>query len=330
MNAQNYDLLPLDRKDEDTKKFIRELSLSAYDDIYMAKEFPHDRANSGIFNDANFDDDLSAIILVEDKKAGAFVISHEQESDAWELGFFHILPEFQKKGLGSAILSDVEKKMKDSEWQKITMKFHSPRSLTNGVPAFRGDVLSFFTKRGYYIKEHAAGAYINTPTQFMCDEDKIKSIIESNMKDGFGAVNTTVEKGDYDSVLKKAIELCEREERGGWKRFFSESYSARERTGMTIIEKDNEAVAVAGYSFEPESPTVWGYAPQWGPLLADSRYRGRGLASWVIYSSLKEQFSNGAKETILWTGVNSVPAKIYQKFGFRLLCPWFALEKKII
>jgi GNAT superfamily N-acetyltransferase len=329
MRNINYNLIPFDRDNEETRIFIQELSLSAYDDLYTAKKFPHDRANYGIFSEDHFDADLSSLIIVDGQKVGAIVMAHEAGCEAWELGLFHILPDFQKQGIGSAALGELEEKVKQSDWSGITMKFHSPRSLSNGVPAFGGGMLSFLTKRGYYVKENVAGAYINTPSQFQFDKNKIESIIARNTQEGFTEKDLTQDSADYASNLKKAFELCEREDMKGWQKFFSESYSIKERTGISIIEKDGEVVAVAAYCFEPESPTVWGYTPQWGPLLADSRFRGRGLASWVIYNSLQAQFSNGVSETILWTGVNSLPAKIYQSFGFRLLCPWFALEKKL-
>ena len=326
---RNYNLIEFDRTNLMHREFTKNLVMSCYTDRYTAKEFPHARAETGIFNPENYDEDLSRIIMVNGKMAGILVLVHARDASVWELGLFHIRPELQRQGIGSSVLAEAETWVRKTAWSVISMYFHSPRSLVNGVPAFRGDVLSFFTKRGFYIKEQVAGAYINTPNQFCFDKEKLCGIIERNQKDGYLARDVTADDHDYGEVRKKTAQLCTREKRTGWQRFFSEDFPASERIGISVIEKDDNVVAVAGYNFAPVSPTVWGYTPQWGPLLADTHHRKRGLATWVIHNSLNRQFEKGVSEVILWTGVNSIPSKLYESFGFRLLCPWFCLEKQL-
>lgn len=326
-----YEIVPFERGNDETRTFVKELLLLSYDDPYAAKEFPWRRAEHGLFNCAHFEGDLSAIIRQAGRNIGAVVLTRPVESSAWELGLFHILPEFQRRGIGSSVLEEIEEKVAESGFPRISMRFHSPRSLVNGIPAFRQDVLDFFTKRGYRMRDNVAGAYVNTPARFNshCDKDKLAHVIKAGKDEGFRALNVRREDNDYENIRYKAVELCSREKHENWKRFLELAYTEEERTGISIIEKEGKAAAVAAYSFLPAPPTVWGYVPQWGPLLTDSNHRKKGLAAWVIANSLSAQFENGAGETMLWTEVGGHPSKIYESFGFRLLCPWYAIEKEL-
>jgi hypothetical protein len=119
----------------------------------------------------------------------------------------------QNKVLGSAVLKEAEKWVGKTPWPAISMYFHSPRSVVNGIPAFKGEVLTFFTKRGYYIKKQVAGAYINTPCQFCFDAEKIEEITVRNKKDGYTLRSVSINDHDYFKICEKSAAFCATENR---------------------------------------------------------------------------------------------------------------------
>jgi GNAT superfamily N-acetyltransferase len=323
-------LAVIDRKNKEHAEYIRNSLMECYsNDPRAAKRFPDARARHCFMNGENFKEDFSRFIVVDNERCGFFFVGRNAKTEPWELGFLWVEEGRRGQGLGTEALLLIEKEIQKSEVKKLVTVPHSKRSPVNGVPGFNPSVLSFFVKRGYFVKSMAAGAYQLSPWNFNCDFDRIAARNKKNENEGFRIADVKSDDADYDDIRDKAEKLCMREGHAGWTAFFHEEYSKQERECICSVLHGEDAVAVCAYSLEPCSPGIWGWGPQWGPLLADSRFRGKGLAGWVITESLKRQFVHGAKEVTLWTTVDSNNSRMYEKYGFRLSMPWFSLEKEI-
>ncbi|OGV31630.1 MAG: hypothetical protein A2020_01860 [Lentisphaerae bacterium GWF2_45_14] len=324
-------LTVLDRNNVEHQDYIRRSLMECYqDDPRAAKSFPEARAQCGFMNGKNYIEDFSRIITIGQEKIGFFLVGRDGAGQPWELGFLWITESKRKQGLGAEALRLIEEEVRKSDEKKLITVPHSKRSPVNGVPGFKPAVLHFFVKRGYTVQARAAGAYHVSPWNFNYDSDKTTARNQKNEQDGCRLVQTKINDDGYEAIRSQAEDLCRREEKAGWEAFFREDYTRREREYICAVLHGEEVAAVCAYSVEPCSPGIWGWGPQWGPLLTDSRYRGRGLAGWVITESLKRQFALGVQEVTLWTGADSNNSRMYERYGFRLSVPWFFLEKELV
>ena len=296
---------------------------------YAAKEFPEARSACGIFNEANFHDDYSYLMDIDGEYAGFFLMGRDSENTPWELGMLLVLPEYRNRGLGTIALSKIESFVGESDSKTIFSTPYSPRSILNGIPAFSPDVLHFFTSRGYAVDKRAEGLYCLDSGCFNYDKEEMARRIFVNESKGYQIKNVLAGSEDYKAICLKAAVLCEKENKDGWEKVFSRPSPQKEHSGITAILHDDALVGICAYGLEPSSSSVWGWGNQWGPLLVDSGHRSCGLGGWLIVSSLELMLGKGVREVVLWTSVGEKPSRMYEKYGFRLRCPFYSIKKTI-
>jgi len=295
---------------------------------YSAKEFPEARSTIGIFSEANFRDDYSYLMNIDGKYAGFFLMGRGAENTRWELGILLVLPEYQKRGLGTLALNKMESFVEKSDCRTIFSAPYSSRLIVNGIPAFRSDVLHFFTGRGYTVAKRAEGLYGLDSGCFNYDREEMARKISVNESKGYRVKHFLAGSEDYNSICLKVAALCEKENKDGWEKVFSGSSPKKEYSGITAILHDDALVGICAYGFEPSSSSIWGWGNQWGPLLVGSDHRSCGLGGgWLIASSLELMLEKGIRKIVLWTSVGEIPSRIYEKYGFRLRSPFYSIEK---
>jgi GNAT superfamily N-acetyltransferase len=324
----NVSFTTFDRGDRTHIDFIRVSALSCYSgEPYSAKEFPDGRAAAGIFNQDNFRNDYSCLINAGGNRAGFFLMGRAGAKAPWELGMLLIMPEYQNKGIGGTALNKMESFARKSDCPVILSSSYSQRSIVNGIPGFRADALHFFTNRGYVVQKKAEGAYLLGRENFKYNKEELNRKISANMSRGYQIKHVLADSDDYKVICMQAASLCEKEGKTGWMKIFSGPSTQKEYSGVTAILHNSKLVGFCAYGLAPSSSSVWGWGNQWGPLLVDSSSRSCGLGGWLIAGSLDVMFAQGIREVILWTTVGDMPSRIYEKYGFRLLCPFFSINK---
>jgi GNAT superfamily N-acetyltransferase len=322
------ELIPLQVTDESHRNYMIDSLLRCFrDDPYAAAAFPFARAEVGFLSPGSFPDNASLLILADGEPGGWLLAGREGSGTPWEISFLWIEEKLRGQGLGSRVLSQLENRVAASDCPELVSLPYSRRSVVKGIPAFAPEVLHFFTKRGYVVSPRAEGLYGVWRETFQDDRARRQRRETENLAAGYQLREIDRESRDYEELCSLTAELCRHESRDGWERFFREDTFATEREGLSVVIFKEDVVAACAYGFASHSPGIWGAGSQWGPLLTDSRHRGRGLAGWLIASSVARQFECGAQQVVLWTTVASDNSHMYEKYGFRLVCPWFAISK---
>jgi len=325
---KNYNLIDFDRQNEEHIAFMEKVFFANYANSHMIDKLERKTLEKRILNPEHYQDDFSKIIIANNKFIGMFNVTRPEGNNAWELGMFHIMPNWQKKGIGSAVLDEIGTMVKNSPFHILETHFFSPRTIANSIPASRGDVLHFFTKRGYQIKDDVEGTHLLSKNNFSYDKDRLNKKISSNIAEGYSVRNVKYTDSDYEGVRQMCIDACRGAGQDYWAdKCFDADFSAGEREGLSIVVKDGKAVSLCGYTLSNQALTGHAYAYTWGPMLTIPGHEGRGLAAWIIRDSLEIQFANGADFVNLWAEVGGGPAKMYEKFGFHLHSAWFMIYK---
>lgn len=274
-----------------------------------------------VFLDVNFDGEGVRVAEVDGRVVGfitAFARCYpiEDMADDSDRGFiplFAVHPDFQRKGIGTALFEDVERFLKSRGRTSVLVGPYTPNWWVPGVDvnAYPG-AIAFLEKRGYVtatrpLSMDASLVHYRRPDWV----DEKKRALES---EGISFCEFTPE------LILPLFDFLKREFPGDWQRHLRETAQRilREEYPPRHIHIALDGGSVVGFAhFEGE---------RFGPFGTAQSVRGRGIGAVLLCLTVEAMRASGLHDAyFLWTSDQS--ARIYSIAGFTETRR-FALMKK--
>ena len=213
------------------------------------------------------------------------------------VGGLVVRPELQRRGIGSALLSAVEQRLRDERCERVEIS-GGLLHLLPGVPAQAATAQAFFERHGYVFGDELHHDLLGDPST-----------------QGVPSRGVRLAR-DADELL----EFLRREFPGSWQLHAQWHLSNGGRLGDFLILDVHGQIEGFCQIFRPRAwppgpSTFW--SPDWaglGPIGVSARLRGQGLGHQLMHGSLHELALSGARTCIIdWTRL----VHFYGQFGFQ-------------
>lgn len=235
---------------------------------------------------------------------------------------------YRNKGIGRALLDNVEKYLIDVRKKKIHIDFFNPINLEWYIPGTDGhdhpntpgvDTMgpgySFFKKAGYTERTKEISMYLDL--KYFSLSDIVK---DKYMK--FKEKGITIEY--YDAKKHHGLrEFFDNLKNEYWRKEIIENLSSQNPYPVIVASHNGSVIGFTG----PIEVQDSGRGKFTG-IGVDPSYQGEGIGN-VLFFKLCESFKNeGAKFMSLFTGINNNARKMYERAGFTIVREWALFEKE--
>jgi GNAT superfamily N-acetyltransferase len=266
-----------------------------------------------ILLDDNFDSDYS-LVAKEDNVVVGFIWSIVRKVPYADVGLeknkgwiaaLLVKKEYQRKGIGSALLEAVEKRMLNNGVKNIVLGSYTPNYLFPGVDKHNYPYARYFFEKNKYKKYGEAVSMERSLFSFK----KTKKYLELSKR-----------------ILKKgyklsAFELSDAEELldflhinfpGDWAHNVKKAIIQDDAHDTILVLRDIDN-NIVGYA----QRAIDGNSDRFGPFGVKKSLRGQGLGAFLFNEMLFDMFSKGISHAyFLWTGGSA--QKFYEKNGMNV------------
>jgi GNAT superfamily N-acetyltransferase len=302
----------------DTEAVIAVLAAATPDEGITTAKFVRQ-----VLLDANFRREGSIVAREGDRVVG-FMLSIARQvplenapSDA-ERGYitlFGVLPEFQRRGIGSQMLERAEAYLKSQDCKLVMISSYAPGYFIPGVdvnayPA----ALSFLKKHGY--SEVYRPLAMETSLWSLARPSFVEEKRRALESDG-----VTIEPYRAELTLP-LLDFTAKEFPGDWVRVVRETMSRITRgeapTRLIVAHRNDEVLAFSHHDAE-----------RFGPIGVATSQRGKGLGHVLMFETLKAQKSAGYRAAwFLWSD-DKTAQRIYNVAGFKEVRRFALMRKEL-
>lgn len=274
--------------------------------------------------DDNFNSELALIALEENQVIGFALSTKRQipyldrglEPDRGWINLFFVKEEFQRQGIGTKLVFEIEKRLTNADVKNITLASYSPNYFFPGIDKNAyPNAISFFMKYGYKCTGDAVSMQRDLWNYNMSKSSLGKKA--NAEKEGFN-----FKKFTYNYSLK-LLEFLKITFGGGWKRnaLMAMQNNEAEETIWIVTDKED---AVVGFCMRKMD----GNDDRFGPFGVKEELRSHGLGGILFELMMEDMRSNKYYYLyFLWTHGDGM--RFYEKHGVNVYRRYYLYSKTI-
>jgi ribosomal protein S18 acetylase RimI-like enzyme len=321
MEFKNFEVKYLD---EVVNLWNREVASVAIYKPFTSASFTQKFLDNKFFNNAGL-----KLLFDNDKLIGmGHAIMTDVEAGPGYITFVVVDKEHERQGIGSTILAELEKYLKENGKTLVRLLFFNPTNLewiipgTNadhpGAPAIPYNSPFYFLllASGYKPSAQQDAFYLDI-TNYSIPQ-KVIDTEARNEKEGY---TITI----YDEKLHHGFkELFEELKNPGWYQAVQHNLAKEKPDPMLIVQKEGEILGWTGPMYTQESGR--GYFAGIG---VHPKTQGLGLGKALFCHLVNESRKNGAKFMTLFTGAENLARNIYLYAGFKIVQSFAVMSKPL-
>ena len=258
---------------------------------------------------------------------GHAIVNDVQTSPGF-ITFIAITKEYQRQGLGTKILHELEQYLIGKGKETIRLLFFNPTNLewiipgTNadhpGAPAvpFNSPFYFLLINNGYNPGAEQDAFYLD-----ITNYEIPQKVIDTEKRNAESGYTITI----YDENKHHGFaELFEALKNPGWYQAVQSNLAKEKPDPMLIVQKDGEILGWTGPMYTQESGR--GYFAGIG---VHPKTQGLGLGKALFCHLVNESRKNGAKFMTLFTGAENLARNIYLYAGFHIVQSFAVMTKKL-
>lgn len=303
-----------------------EVYLKTIIDKFTVEDF-----NNKVIKNPHFKNEGFKILLQKNQIIGfgLGLVTNDKVETPGYIPFIVVREEFQRKGLGTKILNELELFFKENNKNHIREIFFSPVNLQwiipgtkdhihPGTPAvsYNSPFYYLLINNGFYINGQNQDAYYLNIKNFEMPE-KLNLRIQENENKGYFIEIYDSKKHYGEETLFKDLN------NPGWYEAFKNNVN-NDNHPMLVVVKENEILGWTGPVYTKEDKRGYfagiGVSPKAG---------GLGLGTILFNRLVLESKNNKAEYMSLFTGQENVAQKIYKRTGFKIVNTFAILRKDI-
>lgn len=238
-------------------------------------------------------------------------------------------PELRGKGVGSALLHELESRFRSAGKRRIAITFRNPVNLTWLVPGTKGhdhnnapgvdmdgEAYQLLTRRGYVLSSVEFGMYLPLKDFELGEEYREKE----RKLHGFG-----IEVEFYDPAKHHGFEeLFDRLGGEVWRATIAQNQAKEKPLPVLIASDHGKIVGFAGPIDRQESGRGW-----FNGIATHPDYGRKGIA-FILFHRLMAEFKHiGADFSTLFTDDKNPAARLYENAGFYTAKKWAVMAKEL-
>ncbi|MHC1786404.1 MAG: GNAT family N-acetyltransferase [Christensenellales bacterium] len=259
----------------------------------------------------------------------SFLPGQNEENTPGYLTMLLVDRDARRQGIGSALLADLEHRMRASGKHMLAVSSLNPVTLDWTIPGTPGHehnnapgvdeaglAYPFLQKQGFLPKAHEAAMYLN-----LADFRKSPDVEEKREALRRQGIRT----GIYDPAFHYEFDgMCDRVDSQYWRKVLRDEMASPRPRPILAATVPGHIVAFTGPVDRQENGRGW-----FTGICTDPSYGNRGIAS-VLFSDLMEQFIHaGALYSTLFTGTENPAQRLYIKAGFRTVRHFAIMSKRL-
>lgn len=276
-----------------------------------------------VIYDENFDSSL-CLIAVEDEKLVGFILGMKRKFPYLERGLepergwinlMFVAPEYRRKGIGSALVREIEKRLTDLGVKRITLAAYSPNYFFPGIDVDGyPEAIWFFEKMGYVGTEDSFSMSKDLHDYHISEEWLTKKAAAEKAGFWFGSFRA-------EDALE-ILEFAKREFGGGWKRNLLMVMRAGEAEDVVTVVKYHGKVA--GFAMRK----IDGNPMRFGPIGVGENVRNAGVGGILFEIKQQEMCSKGIYH--LYFVSTDIPGRrFYERHGVQVFRTYRKYEKNL-
>ncbi|HZW39842.1 MAG TPA: GNAT family N-acetyltransferase [Ignavibacteriaceae bacterium] len=265
-----------------------------------------------VFKDKDYNPDLNLLAFNDEDELVGLISGVIRDREYEKVGYIKLLcikEKDRKKGIGSALYEQVEKKFIDANVNIIRVNESYPNYLSPGIDYQYAECICFFESRGFNKFNKTCNMNVDLLSEdFSGLEDEIKNIADVKFI-----------RGD-ESYREKIINFV-KSYFSSWAEEVDESFLNKPVTLFAALNNEDEVV---GFSTHENNNKGIGW---FGPTGVRADYRKKGLGRILFRSSLRDMKEMGyVKAIIPWVG----PEHFYEKNSNAVVMRTFWRYEKVL
>jgi ribosomal protein S18 acetylase RimI-like enzyme len=321
MEFKNFDVKYLD---EVVNLWNREVASVAIYKPFTNASFTQKFLDNKFFNNAGL-----KLLFDNDKLIGmGHAIMTDVETSPGYITFVVVDKDHERQGIGSTILAELEKYLKENGKTLVRLLFFNPTNLEWIIPGTEADhpgapaipynsPFYFLLLASGYKPSAQQDAFYLDITKYSIPQ-KVTDTEARNEKEGY---TITI----YDEKLHHGFkELFKELNNPGWYQAVQYNLAKEKPDPMLIVQKDGEILGWTGPMYTQESGR--GYFAGIG---VHPKTQGLGLGKALFCHLVNESRKNGAKFMTLFTGAENLARNIYLYAGFKIVQSFAVMSKPL-
>ena len=305
-------------------KTMEDSVVDLWNDTLIYDAITKEKFRKNIIFDENFDNDLCCVYLIDNAVVG-FILGMKrkfpylerglEEDKAW-ISIVFVKETYQRQGIGTLLLKEIEKRLNDKSTKTIFLANYSPSYFLAGLDKEHYPIsISFFEKNSYIEDDnrYSMGRKIHG---FKMSNHvlKLKNQFEEN---GYKFINF-----DYKYAVD-VLEFLKNEFGGGWKRnaLLAMQNNTAEDVICIVLNKNDEVCGVSNRAID-------GNNNRFGPIGISKKERNNGLGSVLLEFSMYEMFRRNIYYMYFMT-TDELGKKYYERLGLKLIRTYTTYKKEL-
>ncbi len=283
-----------------------------------------DKFRKQIILDENYNSSLCLVYLEEEKVVG-FILGIKRkfpylerglEPDRGWISVMFVDKEYQRQGIGTQLIEEVEKRLIEAGSKRITLAAYSPNYFLSGIDEEGyASAMSFFRKHEYIHGEKAFSMSRDLHGFEMSESIKNDKLTAESKGFKFESYNP--------SVMKELLDFAAEEFGGGWKR------------NLLIAMREDKAEETVIVAIGPEGDIVGfcmraidGNPLRFGPIGVSKKARNNGLGGILLEMQMEEMSKRGYYHMFFLS--TDIPGRrFYERHGLEVYRTFVNYEKEI-
>lgn len=274
--------------------------------------------------DDNFDNELCFVAL-EDGKAAGFVLATKRKFPYLERGleptrgWINVLfvdQEHSRKGIGEALVTKAEEKLKSMGAETITLGAYSPNYFFPGIDVENyGAAVTFFEKMGYQSGKESY-SMCKDLHGYQISEDTKEKLAKAH-EAGFRFINF-----DYQYALE-LLEFLKEEFGGGWKRnaLISMQNNTAEDCILLVLDREEKIV---GFCMR----MIDGNPMRFGPFGVKADVRNYGIGG-ILFDLMQFEMEKRGIYHLYFVSTDVPGRRFYERHGLKVFRTFADYQKTI-
>ena len=273
--------------------------------------------------DDNFQDDLMKLAIVDDHCVGFCYgvkrkfpyLERGLEPERGWISIMAVCEEYQHQGIGTKLVEEVEKALKEKGTSQITLCAYSPNYFTPGIDERYCKAIEFFTKMGYNNTSEAVSMQRDL-WDYVIPEKTQKKIKDLN-QEGIHFIPY------QEKYLCDLLDFLLDNFGSGWKRnaLMAMQKKEAEQTIILCVDKDDQIIGFVMRKID-------GNDARFGPIGVKEELRSKGLGGVLLDLMMQDLKARNIHYLyFLWT--SGAAQRFYVRHGFKVFRTYQLYRKEI-